>query len=130
MGIIFVDGEFRTMSRQSFDFHGINVKDVLALDDRVPAWIFVDKESDKKPGKKLSLGEKLNQTPLHARVDLYRPYKQNLDKVLSRGIEPDELQQDLLDNISQNGKIFPYTARYGDGYIEIDTTNGEYIRIH
>ena len=129
LGIIFVDGEFKTMSKQSFDFHDINVKDVLALDNRVPAWIYVDTEQQ-QTGKKLSLGEMLNQTPVHARIDLYRKYSDNLEKIMQQAVKPDKLDENIRDNISKNGKIFPYTARYGYGFIEIDSTNGEYISIH
>ena len=46
VAIIYIDGVYQTMSNDSFDFHDIDINEVLKLDDKIPAWIYVELPKD------------------------------------------------------------------------------------
>jgi len=53
---------------------------------------------------------------------LYSSYKDNLDKILEEAIDSSKIDEGILHSMTDNGIIYPYTARYGSGYIEINKT--------
>lgn len=129
VAVIFSDGVFYAKSQAALQLHNIDLNKIYALDKKIPAWIYVDIPENEKERSKLLISQ-LNRGPLYTFAELYKSYKDNLNKILEYSIEPSEFPDEINGNISGMGKIFPYTARYGDGYIEIDQNTGEFIRIH
>jgi len=129
VAIIYVDEVFQTMSKDSFDFHEININEVLKLDNKIPAWVYVELPQDESERKKI-LTNQLNDGLIHARADLYRPYKENLQIILQENIDLTLVDEDIIKTLSDSGVLYYYKARYGIGYIEINKDTGDYIAIH
>ncbi len=129
VAIIYVNGVFQTMSKDSFDFHEININEVFKLDNKIPAWVYVELPQDKSERKEI-LKNQLNDGLIHARADLYRPYKENLQIILQENIDLTLVDEDIIKTLSDSGILFNYKARYGIGYIEINKDTGDYIAIH
>ena len=127
VAVIYSEGTFYAKSQAALEIHNIDLNKVFALDTAVPAWIYVDIPENER--SKLVISQ-LQKGPLYTFTELYSPYKDNLNKVLKGAVDPDSLPEGIDKNMSENGQIFPYSARYGDGYIEIDQNTGEFIRIH
>jgi len=129
VAIIYVDEVFQTMSKDSFDFHGINLNEVFKLDNKIPAWIYVELPHDESERKDI-LANQLNDGLIHARADLYRSYKENLEIILQENIDLTLVNEDIIKALSDSGVLYYYKARYGIGYIEINKDTGDYIAIH
>lgn len=129
IAVIYFDGQFQPKSHEFFTGYKIDPGEVFKLDDEVPAWIYIELPEDEK--KRLqALWEQFQKGPVYAQVDRFRPYRENIDKVMQKAIDPAKLDPEIAREITPSGKVFHYTARYGSGYIEIDGNTGEYINIH
>ncbi len=129
LAVIYANGSFYTMSENSYEFHDHNSAEALKLDDQVPAWIFVELPEDKKERSQL-LMDQLRDGPIHSRIDLYQPYEDNITTVLEGGIDPDHLAETTRNELSENGSMYFFKARYSSSYIEIDKDSGEFIALH
>ncbi len=129
VAIIYVDGVYQTMSKDSLDFHEIDIDEVKKLDDKVPAWVYVELPHDANERKEI-MKNQIHDGLIHARTDLYRSYKDNLDSIIQEHIDLATVGKDVIDKMSPEGILFYYKARYGIGFIEINKDTGDYIAIH
>lgn len=129
VAIIYVDGVYQTMSKDSFDFHEIDIDEVSRLDNKIPAWIYVDLPLDVNKRKEM-LENQLQDGLIHARADLYRPYKESLDVIVKEHVDLANVDEAIRKKLSPQGILFHYRARYGEGFIEINKDTGDYIAIH
>jgi len=127
--VMYSNGEFLAKSQAAIELHGIDVNIILKLDKKIPAWIYIDLPIDKQEKSKVIAGQLFNG-PIYTQTKRYASYKDNLNRIFDAAIDPAELQDDIKTNITNNGKIYPYSARYGSGYIEIDGNTGDFLKIH
>lgn len=129
VAIMYFDGQYQPKSYEFFRLFEIDPDEALRHDDRIPAWIYIELPEDPEERLKVLMSQ-FNKGPVYAQVERYRPYRENLDKIMDNAIDPEKLDPAIAREISPSGKVFHYTARYGNGYIEIDKNTGDYINIH
>ncbi len=129
LAMIYANGGFYTMSENSFEFHDYDSQEALKHDSKVPAWIFVELPKEKEARSKILI-EQLRDGPIHSRIDLYHPYKDNLSEVFIENIDPKTLDENTRNSLSENGKLYFFNARYSSSYIEIDKDTGKFIALH
>lgn len=129
LAIIYANGNFYTMSENSYNFYDYDSQGAIKYDDKIPAWIFVELPEDKQQRSQMLI-KQLQEGPIHSRIDLYRNYKDNLDEILTSNIDPQRLDENTQNSLSENGKVYLFNARYSHSYIEIDDTTGEFIALH
>lgn len=129
VAVIYSNGTFVAKSQVALELYNIDVKKIYELDTKKPTWVYVDIPKDEEQQSKLIISQ-LIRGPFYTFSERYLPYKDNVKKIIDDSIEISELNDDIKNNLSKNGMIFPYSARYGDGHIEIDKSTGEFIKIH
>ena len=129
LAIVYANGSFYTMSENSFRFHDHDSKQALKHDTKIPAWIFVRLPEDKQARSRILIRQ-LSDGPIHARIDLYEPYRLNLETVLSESIERDLIEEEIQNDLSDKTKVYNFIARYSNSYIEIDGETGKYVALH
>jgi hypothetical protein len=129
IAVVYANGEFLAKSIIAFENYNVDMEKVYAVDDEVPVWIYIDLPVDEEERSKVLIAQ-LHNPPFYIQTQRYASYKENLDIILNEALDPETLDDEIKNNISANGKIYPYLARYGEGYIEIDKNTGEYIKLH
>ncbi len=129
MVVFYQDGTYHAESANFFNEYNVKPEQVFSVDDHKPAWIYIDLPGDEKEKMSLLLTE-FKDGPLYSRPKLYKPYRQNLDKVMKQALKPEDYEKKIKINGPLTGKIFRYVARYGDGYVEINPNTGEIINVY
>ena len=129
IAVFYVDGQFLAKSQTALEIHNINSKEIFKFGDKTPVWIYIDLPEGKKEREKL-LARQIYDGLIYTKIHRYQSYTDNLSKVFKEAIEPDSLEQNIIQNMTDDGLIYYYSARYGDGYIEIDKKTGAFINIH
>lgn len=129
IAVIYSNGEFLVKSQAALELYDINVDQVFKLDTKVPAWIYIDLPENEYEKRKILISQ-LHKGPIYTHTELYTSYKDNLNKVFNGALKPGILETKINTISGINGKVYPFSARYGAGYIEIDGVTGEFIKIH
>tara|TARA_R110000782_G_scaffold196430_6_gene285779 strand:+ start:2425 stop:3120 length:696 start_codon:yes stop_codon:yes gene_type:complete len=129
IAVIYANGVFLAKSQAALEMYNIKPAQIYELDTKVPAWIYINLPENEDEKSKVLISQ-LHKGPLYTHTELYAPYKENLDKVFNGAIDPDKLGAEIEPVNEDNRKLYPYSARYGTGYIEIDGTTGEFLKIH
>jgi len=129
IAIIYSNGEFLAKSQVIFDLYNIDRNKIFSLDTKIPAWIYIALPENKKDKSKILISQ-LTRGPIYIYSELYSSYKDNLKKIISEALDPSTLDDNIRQAMTDNGKIYPYSARFGNGYIEIDKNTGDFINVY
>jgi CRISPR/Cas system CSM-associated protein Csm2 small subunit len=129
IAVMYSNGEFLAKSQALLDLFNIDRNKIYALDTKVPAWIYIELPEDKDEKSK-TLASQLYKGPIYTHIQRYASYKENLQRVFKEAIDPSTLDDNIRKKITPNGKVYPYSARYGYGYIEIDKNTGDFINVY
>ena len=128
IAIIYANSAFHTMSANSFEFHDLDSKSALTMDNKIPAWVYVELPQEKTARSKILMSQ-IQDGPVHVRTKLYRPFYENLQYVLKESLDLSGLDEETRAAVTNNGQLYFFNARYSHAYIELDSNNGKFIQL-
>ncbi|MCG8378724.1 MAG: hypothetical protein MI865_04515 [Proteobacteria bacterium] len=129
VAVIYADGKYYAKSQVAMEIHGVKMDQIKKFSTSIPAWIYINLPDNQTEREKI-LNNQIFEGLIYAQVYRFQPYKKNLDKIRKEAMDITTVDDDIKASLSDNGIIYPYTARYGSGLIEIDSTTGSFVKIH
>ena len=122
IAVVFADGKFSTMARNSYSFHGISIDDVEILNQRKPVWVYAAIDQSHP-----SLGTTFGFTNApHLATSRYRPLEDFLDRIKPLG----SLDIGITEPVERDSNLryYPVLSRYYEGYLLFDVETGKVRR--
>ncbi|MDH3644192.1 MAG: hypothetical protein OES38_18950 [Gammaproteobacteria bacterium] len=137
LSMIYVDGQFFSMSSHAYADYGVDVPDMSSFPGQLPKWLSIELPEDL--GEEVALRKQALQTqrPLRTLVDRYMPFSPDQLDLENDAFSIDELQDRDQETkqipiwLAENGgaledyAFFPFGTRYEYIFIGVDRRDGQ-----
>ncbi|ABD80132.1 hypothetical protein [Saccharophagus degradans] len=127
IAVIFSDGKYHTMSKASFDLHGL---DYTVLDTHYfrPTYYIIPPLQDEDEAAKETFNQ-LTEGPIYLKVDRYLPYQDNWHHIKNAMLPEAKIKSfGLPEKILSDFWVLPFEGRYYQDYVLVNKSNGMPIR--
>ena len=119
IAVIYSDDSFRTMSKKSYDFYGIDANTITFFDNETkPVWVYVDQKSIKNKST-----QKETKPPAPFNTDFletkyYRALDNNINKIQQNGLLT--IDNETVLHEEGNKRYFKFISKYYEGFLLFD----------
>ncbi len=136
IAMVYIDGQFTSMSAESYTQAGVDVPDLESIPGPYPKWVMVDLPDDVAAQHTIRRDALQNQRTLETLTQYYQPFDPLHPDVVSQAFDTRELQErDTVREVlpawleehggtTDDYRFYPFGARYQYIYLVLDRETG------